>query len=203
MILWFIGAPCTVSASLVQHLQLEGLSVRQSTSDDLGPGHPCLLSTGLVLTDKRDLKALESCFTDRTALPLFLLTREQEVLPASCTLLDASLEVDALAAQLLEGLLPSSSARLTLSRLVLDRTDNTCILDGEAVGLTELEFEILWVLAEHAGKVVSSVRLLSRVWGLQHDPQSNRVAVYVKRLRDKLPDGLIQTQRGKGYRLRL
>jgi DNA-binding response OmpR family regulator len=97
----------------------------------------------------------------------------------------------------------TKSSRIQVKALLLERDSKSTTFDGQSIDLTDLEFEILWVLAEQAGRVVSSIRLLSQVWGLQHDPQSNRVAVYVKRLRGKLPEGLIQTQRGKGYRLQI
>jgi DNA-binding response OmpR family regulator len=43
--------------------------------------------------------------------------------------------------------------------------------------------------------------LLSRAWGLGHDPASNVVDVYIRYLRQKLGNDLIHTVRGMGYRL--
>jgi DNA-binding response OmpR family regulator len=73
---------------------------------------------------------------------------------------------------------------------------------SQPILLTDTEFDLLWVLAENTGRVVSTTRCLSQVWGLNHNPQSNRVAVYMKRLREKLPNKqLIHTVRGVGYML--
>jgi DNA-binding response OmpR family regulator len=55
------------------------------------------------------------------------------------------------------------------------------------------------------GKLFSRERILSNVWGMNEDPLTNVVDVYIGRLRAKIDDGhamrLIQTQRGLGYRL--
>jgi len=88
-----------------------------------------------------------------------------------------------------------------LGALSLDTIKQIATIHGDNLQLTETEFKLLQALADRPGKVVSTTRLLSNVWGLQHDPQSNRVAVYMKKLRQKLPDGMIENQRGVGYRL--
>jgi DNA-binding response OmpR family regulator len=53
----------------------------------------------------------------------------------------------------------------------------------------------------NVGRTVSKERLLSSVWGFSHDPGSNVVDVYVRRLRSKLGDRIVTTVRGEGYRL--
>ncbi len=54
----------------------------------------------------------------------------------------------------------------------------------------------------HPDQVLSKEQLLSRVWGLDFDPASNVVEVYVRYLRRKVGPELIETVRGMGYRLR-
>ena len=76
---------------------------------------------------------------------------------------------------------------------------------GEPVLLSTTEFELLVYLARHHGTVLSRERILSAVWGYQHDPATNIVDVYVGYLRRKLrrPDSPapIHTVRAVGYRL--
>ncbi len=67
--------------------------------------------------------------------------------------------------------------------------------------LTAREFALLEVFLRHAGQVLSREQLLSHVWGYDFDPGSNVVDVYVRYLRRKLGDDVIQTVRGIGYRL--
>jgi DNA-binding response OmpR family regulator len=69
------------------------------------------------------------------------------------------------------------------------------------VELTQREFTLLETFLRHAGQVLSRELLLSRVWGIDFDPGSNLVDVYVGYLRRKLGEGSIETVRGAGYRL--
>jgi two-component system, OmpR family, response regulator len=70
------------------------------------------------------------------------------------------------------------------------------------VELTSREFALAEVFLRHAGQVLSREQLLSHVWGYDFDPGSNVVDVYVRYLRRKLGDRVIETVRGTGYRLR-
>lgn len=67
--------------------------------------------------------------------------------------------------------------------------------------LTTREYGILEYLMRHPGQVISREQLLSEVWSFDHDPESNVVDVYVRYLRQKLGDDVIQTVRGVGYRI--
>lgn len=88
--------------------------------------------------------------------------------------------------------------------LTLDRGRREGRVGGEALGLTRLEFDILWLLAADSARVHSRERILSAAWGADADPMTNVVDVYVARLRRKLARPgvpVIVTVRGVGYRL--
>lgn len=96
-----------------------------------------------------------------------------------------------------------------LGDVVLDLRRRIVIRSGATIELSSREFALLDLLLRHRGEVVTRTRILDRVWGVAHDPSSNVVEVYVRYLRVKL-DGespsrpsLIETVRGRGYRLRL
>jgi len=77
----------------------------------------------------------------------------------------------------------------------------------ETLHLTPKEFELLRMLVQHAGKVVTHRQLLQAVWGPAHVEDAAYLRVYVGQLRRKLepdPDApsLIETEAGVGYRLR-
>jgi DNA-binding response OmpR family regulator len=74
--------------------------------------------------------------------------------------------------------------------------------DGDRmVELTAREFAVLESFMRHPGQVLSREQLLSQVWGMDFDPNSNVVEVYIRSLRRKLGDDCIETVRGVGYRL--
>jgi len=76
---------------------------------------------------------------------------------------------------------------------------------GVHLGLSPKEFELLKYLIEHAGDIVTREMMLRDVWRLNFDPQTNVIDVNLVRLRRKLEDGfagtVLETVRGKGYRL--
>jgi two-component system response regulator MprA len=77
---------------------------------------------------------------------------------------------------------------------------------GRLIRLTSKEFSLLEVLARHPGQVFPQDRLIDAVWDADFAAESNVVEVYIRSLRRKLDDGrrdgLIETIRGVGYRLR-
>ncbi len=87
------------------------------------------------------------------------------------------------------------------SRISLDPDRQEADAGTGPVPLSRREFLLLRELVRNAGRTVSKERLLSSVWGFSHDPGSNVVDVYVRRLRAKLGNEVIVTVRGEGYRI--
>lgn len=91
---------------------------------------------------------------------------------------------------------------LEVAGVALDIRTRKALVDGAMIDLTAREFTMLETFMRHPGQVLSREQLLSYVWGYDYDPGSNVVEVYVRYLRRKLGEELIQTVRGMGYRLR-
>ena len=91
--------------------------------------------------------------------------------------------------------------RLTHRHMVLDLRTRTLTLEGRTVELSAREFALAEAFMRHPGQVLSREQLLSAVWGLDFDPGSNVVEVYVSYLRNKLGRDRVETVRGMGYRL--
>jgi DNA-binding response OmpR family regulator len=91
---------------------------------------------------------------------------------------------------------------LTAGDVTVDIRARTASRADRTVELSAREFSLLEMLVSHAGQVLSREQILSGVWGYDYDPGSNVVEVYVRNLRRKLGDDLIETVRGMGYRLR-
>ena len=93
---------------------------------------------------------------------------------------------------------------LTAGPLTLDPARHAVTLDGRPLALTPKEFDLLQVLLESAGRVLSRERLLSHVWGYARadEIESRTVDVHVRRLRAKLGDfgSRIATVKAVGYR---
>lgn len=84
--------------------------------------------------------------------------------------------------------------------VALDVLSRRATVAGREVDLSAREFALTEQFLRHPGQVLSREQLLSRVWGLDFDPGSNVVDVYVRYLRAKFGHERISTVRGAGYR---
>ncbi len=84
--------------------------------------------------------------------------------------------------------------------VTLDVRGRRASINGRDVDLSAREFSLAEEFLRHAGQVLSREQLLSRVWGMDFDPGSNVVDVYVRYLRGKFGAERIATVRGAGYR---
>lgn len=91
---------------------------------------------------------------------------------------------------------------LVAGGLELDVRTRRILVDGNPVALSAREFALAEEFIRHRDQVLSREQLLSRVWGLDFDPGSNLVEVYVRYLRAKIGAERIETVRGMGYRLK-
>jgi DNA-binding response OmpR family regulator len=82
----------------------------------------------------------------------------------------------------------------------LDLRTRRVTVDGQELDLSAREFTLAEIFMLNAGQVLSREQLLDHVWGLDFDPGSNVVDVYVGYLRKKLGSAAISTVRGMGYR---
>lgn len=91
--------------------------------------------------------------------------------------------------------------------LVINKTTHLCTLYNENINLTPLEFDILWYLASHRGRVVPSEELFEAVWQEKYlKNSSNTVMAHIGRLRDKLHEPakhpkFVKTVWGIGYEI--
>lgn len=91
-----------------------------------------------------------------------------------------------------------------ISGLSVMKKSRKCYLYGEEIALTPIEFDILWYLCVHQGKVVPSEELFEAVWKEKYLDNNNTVMAHIARLREKLKEPsrkpkFIKTVWGVGY----
>ena len=96
---------------------------------------------------------------------------------------------------------------IPLGDLSIDVAGHTVTRGREQIHLTPLEFDLLRVLALHAGKLVTHRQLLREVWGPEYVNETHYLRVHIAHIRAKLePDAssprYLVTDPGVGYRLR-
>lgn len=95
---------------------------------------------------------------------------------------------------------PQAGVSISHGDVMLDILARRATVGGREVDLSAREFSLAEQFLRNPGRVLSREQLLSRVWGLDFDPGSNVVDVYVRYLRGKLGADHIVTVRGAGYR---
>jgi two-component system, OmpR family, response regulator len=94
-----------------------------------------------------------------------------------------------------------ASNEIEAGPLRLDARAGKVTLDGRSLKLTSHEFRLLSYLMHHKDEVISRTELTEHMYDQDFDRDSNTIEVFVGRLRKKLPNEIIQTVRGLGYKL--
>ena len=84
--------------------------------------------------------------------------------------------------------------------IVLTPGTRTIVRSGDLVRLTGKEYEVAELLLLNPGRVFTRAEILERVWGLGFETNSNLLDVYVRNIRAKLGEEIVETVRGVGYR---
>lgn len=206
---------------VVRGLAAEGFDVQQAQD---GPdGERLALRDGvdlvvldLMLPGRPGLEVLATVRRDRPALPVIVLTARGQLedrvggLDAGATdYLVKPFAFAELAARVRAHLRSAEQQDPTILRagdIELDLVSRRVVRAGVPVSLTGKELDLLAHLLRHPDEVLTREQLLRDVWGLNFDPGTNIVEVYIGYVRRKLrrpdrPDPIV-TVRSVGYRLR-
>jgi two-component system response regulator RegX3 len=98
------------------------------------------------------------------------------------------------------------SGVLAVSNIRMDVERHQVFVDGRPISLPLKEFELLEFLMRNAGRVLTRVQIIDRVWGSDYFGDTKTLDVHIKRLRAKIEVDpanpvLIQTVRGLGYKI--
>jgi DNA-binding response OmpR family regulator len=98
----------------------------------------------------------------------------------------------------------ASGSYITVSGLVIDASRRAVELDGTTIDMTTAEFDLLWLLAENVGQVISRDTIYQTLNGLPYDGLDRSIDLRISRLRKKLGDdpqhpARIKSIRGVGY----
>ena len=97
----------------------------------------------------------------------------------------------------------SGETKLTVEGCTLDEDQLTVTWEGQEIELRQKEFQVLYTLLSHPGKIFTRQNLMDDIWGFETETDPRTVDVHIRRLREKLsgiPVFEIQTIRGLGYK---
>lgn len=211
-----------LSRLLSTALQAEGLTVTTAMRADealarLAVDDPALILLDLGLPDRDGLSLLPDLKARVSAQVLVVSARSSE--REKIAALDAGAEdyltkpfsIQELLARVRvaqrrrQQALPPQQA-YAVGALRVDWAARTVSLAGEPVHLTPKEYQLLVVLAQSAGRVVTHAQLLTAIWGRTHGEDTHYLRIYLRQLRQKIEENPAEpryliTDPGVGYRL--
>lgn len=91
---------------------------------------------------------------------------------------------------------------ITVSGITLDLDKSAVFENGKQLELTALEYKLLSLLMQNAGKVVTRELIFEKIWDVSGNfVNDNTLTVYIKRIRKKLDADIIKTVKGLGYQV--
>jgi two-component system KDP operon response regulator KdpE len=99
----------------------------------------------------------------------------------------------------------AQAMHIAVEGLTIDMDKRRVAKNGAAVKLTPKEYDLLCILARHAGRVVTHGQILTSIWGPAHKDDTQYLRVFIGQLRAKIEDDptaptIIRTEAGIGYR---
>ncbi|RGO08143.1 DNA-binding response regulator [Thomasclavelia spiroformis] len=95
----------------------------------------------------------------------------------------------------------NKSLKYKYGEIEIDVINHHVKFKDETITLTTTEFDLLSLLVQNGGNIVTKNDILNKVWGYEKNVSTNVVEVYIRYLRNKLAGINIETIRGIGYRL--
>lgn len=100
---------------------------------------------------------------------------------------------------------PAAPTVIEIADLRIEPANHSVTKAGVPLHLTRREFDLLWMLASHSGRLITQSMILKSLWGPAHVEDSQYLRVYIRQLRQKLGDDAanpryIMTEPGIGYR---
>ena len=89
---------------------------------------------------------------------------------------------------------------LQLSGLIINRDEYKVTIGEEEIILPRKEFELLYLLASHPGRVYKRDEIMERIWGNDVVVGGRTIDVHIRKLREKIGDDRFQTIKGVGYK---
>jgi len=173
-----------------------------------------VLDLGLPDLDGKEVLAEARKFTSAPILVLSARDREAEKIAALDLGADDYVEKPFAIGELLARLRAAlrhragsaaQSTHIQVDGLVIDMDRRRVAKDGAPVKLTPKEYDLLCILARHAGRVVTHGQILTSVWGAAHKDDTQYLRVFIGQLRAKIESDpnaprIIRTEAGIGYR---
>lgn len=202
----------TLAESLVEYLEFEDFEVTwlsdERLLEDLDLHAFDLLILDLILTHKPGELILKEIRGQGIEVPILIITAKHKIRDKETCFQNGAddyltkpfnpKELALRLKSLLKRTPPTQN--LTIGELEIDLNHKRVLKAGQEMNLTRRTLDLLLLLAQQRGKMVSKEQMLAIVWSDAVVSEDN-IRTYIKEIRRILPDGSIETCKGQGYRL--
>lgn len=206
-----------ISELLADFLKKEGFAVSVASTGEEALNKFGKFGAKMVLLDimlpGMDGYAVCSEIRQNSNVPIFILSAKTEkddklngIITGADDYIEKPYDIDILIAKI-KGLFARrySTDELVTGDLTINKVDYKVYKDGAEIEMTIKEYELLLLLAENEGKVLTKEFLFGRIWGFDSDSEPQTLTVHITRLRQKIEEDpknpvRIVTVWGKGYK---
>jgi two-component system alkaline phosphatase synthesis response regulator PhoP len=201
-----------------QNMECKGFAFPSDFWSEIGNTNPDLILLDIMLPEEDGIAVLKKLKAkDATRhIPVIMLTAKtteydtvlgletgaDDYIPKPFGIMELVARIKAVLRRY-EALPAEKDSLLEYGKIRLSRAKHQVFCGEKEIFLTVKEFELLCILLENRGNIITREQLLSKIWKTDIDVETRTVDVHIRYLRKKLNDeNIIETIRGVGYRIK-
>lgn len=201
-----------------QNMECKGFSFPSDFWSELGNTNPDLILLDIMLPEEDGIAVLKKLKAKETTrhIPVIMLTAKtteydtvlgletgaDDYIPKPFGIMELVARIKAVLRRY-EALPAEKDSLLEYGKIRLSRAKHQVFCGEKEIFLTVKEFDLLCLLLENKGNIITREQLLSKIWKTDADVETRTVDVHIRYLRKKLNDeNIIETIRGIGYRIK-
>jgi two-component system alkaline phosphatase synthesis response regulator PhoP len=201
-----------------QNMECKGFAFPSDFWSEIGNTNPDLILLDIMLPEEDGIAVLKKLKAkDATRhIPVIMLTAKtteydtvlgletgaDDYIPKPFGIMELVARIKAVLRRY-EALPAEKDSLLEYGKIRLSRAKHQVFCGEKEIFLTVKEFDLLCILLENRGNIITREQLLSKIWKTDADVETRTVDVHIRYLRKKLSDeNIIETIRGIGYRIK-
>lgn len=201
-----------------QNMECKGFAFPSDFWSEIGNTNPDLILLDIMLPEEDGIAVLKKLKADENTkhIPVIMLTAKtteydtvlgletgaDDYIPKPFGIMELVARIKAVLRRY-EALPAEKDSLLEYGKIRLSRAKHQVFCGEKEIFLTVKEFELLCILLENRGNIITREQLLSKIWKTDADVETRTVDVHIRYLRKKLNDeNIIETIRGIGYRIK-
>lgn len=201
-----------------QNMECKGFAFPSDFWSEIGNTNPNLILLDIMLPEEDGIAVLKKLKAKEATrhIPVIMLTAKtteydtvlgletgaDDYIPKPFGIMELVARIKAVLRRY-EALPTEKDSLLEYGKIRLSRAKHQVFCGEKEIFLTVKEFDLLCLLLENKGNIITREQLLSKIWKTDADVETRTIDVHIRYLRKKLSDeNIIETIRGIGYRIK-